>query len=156
MGQTRLWCWCLVLASLLAVPCEAAPRVGPLEVRAGHAGVACFTIPEAQERGSGPPQFDSISVADVFAPRTPLWSMTMPPDRTFAVSFRMCIPYGGRLPVLPHNVAAPLTAGRIYEVTMTPRAPEAGAPRMYRARFCLHGRAVQQLSVGAMSGCPGG
>lgn len=65
----------------------------------------------------------------------------MPKARTFAVTFRMCIPYAGRLPVLPQTPAAALLPGRPYEVTLAVCAPQqAGAPRSYRARFCLAGQ----------------
>ena len=143
----------LVLACAIGMPCMAASRIGSLEVRAGKASAACFTIAQAQERRTGAPQFDAISVSDTANPRLALWSMVMPRERTFAVSFQMCIPYGGRLPVLPQTAAAALAPGRIYEATMAPRAPPAGAPRLYRARFCLRPPRVLQLAPGDAS-CP--
>lgn len=149
----RLWLW-LAACSMAGTPCIAAPRVAVLEVRAGQAGTACFTITEAQERLYGAPQFDAISVTEAFTPRVALWTMTMPRERTFPVSFRMCIPYAGRLPVLPQTRAAPLEAGRVYDVIITPRAPPATAPRQYRARFCLYAGSVRQLPLHAAA-CTG-
>lgn len=143
----------LMLVCVIAAPSMAASRIGELEVRPGKGGAACFTIPHAQERRTGAPQFEAISVTDAANPKLALWSMAMPRERTFAVSFQMCIPYGGRLPVLPRTAAAALAPGRVYEVTIAPRAPQAGAPRLYRARFCLRPARVLQLAPGAAS-CP--
>lgn len=132
-----------VLAIAGAGQCAGAARVGELQVREGNGGVPCFTISEAEEGRGGAPDFQSITVSEAGAgPRMPLWRMGMPPQRTFPVSFRMCIPYAGRLPVLPQTPAAPLQAGRIYEVAIDtrPSAPgrrPTGAPRDYRGRFCL-------------------
>ncbi len=117
-----LCCW-LVLAWVTAVHGAAGPRVGPLEVRTGAAGGPCFTISEAEEQRGGAPQFDAISVADVTSPKV-------------------------RLPVLPRTMAADLARGRVYEVTILPRAPGSGTPRVYRARFCVGTRGVQQLAAG--------
>jgi hypothetical protein len=130
---------CALILGLVAAQLAGAARIGELEVREGKAGVPCFTIPEAEERRSGAPDFQAINVLEAgTGAKTPLWSMAMPKARTFPVSFRMCIPYAGRLPVLPQTPAAPLQAGRPYDVTIEVRAPQqAGAPRNYRARFCL-------------------
>jgi hypothetical protein len=65
----------------------------------------------------------------------------LPEERTFPMAFLMCIPYAGRSPVLPQTPAAPLQTGRAYDVTIEARASaQAGAPRTYRARFCLLAR----------------
>lgn len=127
----------------------AAVRTGVLEVREGKNGVPCFTISESEERQSGAPEFQSISVAET-GPRakTVMWTMAMSKPRTFPVSFRMCIPYAGRLPVLPQTPAAALQADRPYEVTIDVRRGKlAGAPRQYRARFCLVGQGQGRLRV---------
>ena len=120
-------------------PAVAAVRIGALEVREGNAGVPCFTIPEAEERRSGAPEFQSISVAEAGpGTKAPMWSMAISRPRSFPVSFRMCIPYAGRLPVLPQTPAAQLQPDRPYDVTIDVReSKQAGAPRQYRARFCL-------------------
>ena len=88
------------------------------------------------------------------APKTALWRMAMPAQRTFPVSFRMCIPYAGRLPVLPQMPAAPLQAGKIYDVVIDARTGHARAvgPRDYRGRFCLvrqAGGALRVRNIGA-------
>ncbi|MFL6660192.1 MAG: hypothetical protein ACJ8GW_19055 [Massilia sp.] len=116
-------------------------RVGALEVRLGSAGTPCFTISEAEERRGGVPEFLSISVAQSWpGAKAVVWSMAMPGTRSFPMSFRMCIPYAGRVPVLPQTPAAPLVSGRPYEVMIAVRAaPAPGAPRSYRARFCVRG-----------------
>lgn len=118
---------------------QGAARTGALEVREGNAGVPCFTIPESEERRSGAPQFKSISVAEAGpGSKTVMWTMAMSTPRTFPVSFRMCIPYAGRLPVLPQTPAAALQPDRPYEVTIDVREGKvADAPRQYRTRFCL-------------------
>ena len=135
--QSRPIIRCAYVLCLVCAQAAGAARVGELEVREGNAGVPCFTIPEAEERRAGAPDFQAISVVETGA-KTPLWSMVMPKARTFPVSFRMCIPYAGRLPVLPQTPAAALQPGRPYDVTIEVRAPQqAGAPRNYRARFCL-------------------
>lgn len=140
---------CALILGLVAAQAAGAVRVGELEVREGKAGVPCFTIPEAEERRGGAPDFQSISVLDAgAAAKVPLWSMAMPKAHTFAVSFRMCIPYAGRLPVLPQTPAAPLQPGRPYEVSIEVRTPQqAGAPHSYRARFCLVARDRGELHV---------
>ncbi|MES2318810.1 MAG: hypothetical protein V4631_15120 [Pseudomonadota bacterium] len=135
--QARSIIQCALVLALAGAPAAGAVRIGELVVREGNAGVPCFTIPEAEERRGGAPDFQSISVGEAGA-RTALWSMTMPKARTFPVSFRMCIPYAGRLPVLPQTAAATLQPDRPYDVTIEVRAPrQAGGPRSYRARFCL-------------------
>lgn len=144
----------LLLLAGWAIPSAwATPRVGAVEVRAGPTGTACFTMPQEQERRIGAPDFDAIMVSDAASPKLTLWAMAMPAARTFAVSFRMCIPYGGRLPVLPQTPSTPLASGKVYDVALSPRAPAAGAPRLYRGRFCLRGGAVRQLPLQAAS-CP--
>lgn len=138
---------CAAVLGLASPSAAGAARTGELEVRHGKAGVPCFTIPEAEERRGGAPDFHAISVTEAGA-RTPVWSMTMPKARTFAVSFRMCIPYAGRLPVLPQTPAAALQPGRPYEVTIESRAPQApGVARLYRARFCVLRQQAGELHV---------
>jgi hypothetical protein len=113
-------------------------RVGVLEVRNGHGGVPCFSIQRQEEERGGAPNFHAITVNTVDQPRVSAWSMTLPPHRTFAVSSLMCIPYAGRLPVLPQTPAAALLPGKVYEVAIEARGPlAAGAVRSYRARFCV-------------------
>lgn len=124
----------LALAS--AAEAGAAP-VGELVVRKGNGGVPCFTVSEAEEKRGGAPSFESIAVSDA-AGKAAMWTMAMPRQRTFPVTFRMCVPYGGRLPVLPQMPAGELQAGRVYEVAIQARGPfAAAAPRSYRAHFCL-------------------
>ena len=151
--QARAISRCAYIMCLVCAQAGGAARIGELEVREGNAGVPCFTIPEAEERRSGAPDFQSISVFDAgMGAKTPLWSMSMPKARTFPVSFRMCIPYAGRLPVLPQTAAAALQPGRPYDVTIEVRAPQqAGAPHSYRARFCLVGQggALRVRNLGA-------
>jgi hypothetical protein len=127
-----------------AMPVEAGvvERVGVLEVRNGHGGVPCFSIPREEEERGGAPNFHAITVSAADQPRASAWSMAMPPHRTFPISFLVCIPYAGRLPVLPQTPAAALLPGKVYEVAIEARGPLAiGAPRSYRGRFCLDRRA---------------
>ena len=128
----------IVLAMASPRLCEAA-RVGQLEVRNGKDGIPCFTISEAEEKLDGAPNFHAITVGEAApGPRTVMWRMNMPGPRTFPVSFRMCVPYAGRLPVLPQTPAAQLLPGRVYEVAIEARGPFGqGAPHIYRARFCV-------------------
>lgn len=124
----------LVLGLLASATLHAASRVGEIDVRTGYGGMPCFTISQAEEQRSGEPNFQSIVVADADAV---LWKMAMPKPRTFPVSPHMCIPYGGRLPVLPQTPSAPLQPGKTYEVTFhVAPSRAAGAPRLYRGRFC--------------------
>jgi hypothetical protein len=129
---------CLIVLALAAGAGQCcAARVGELLVREGDAGVPCFTIPQAEEERSGAPDFEDITVTEAGV-KTVLWKMTMPAQRTFAVSFRMCIPYAGRVPVLPQTAAAPLTAGKLYEVAISARGQRSAlSPKAYRGRFCL-------------------
>ncbi len=136
----RILYYCVIMLAMAAPrPCDGAVQVGQLEVRTGNGGAPCFTISEADEKRGGAPNFHAITVNDLsHGGRTPMWSMAMPAQRTFPVSFRMCVPYAGRLAVLPQTPAAPLQTGRVYEVTIEARAPiERGAPRSYRAHFCV-------------------
>ena len=115
-----------------------AARIGELVVRPGNGGVPCFTVSEAEEKRGGAPSFQSITVSEVGLGRATMWSMALPSERTFAVTFQMCVPYAGRLPVLPQKPAAALQPGRVYEVAIEARGPFArSAPRSYRAHFCL-------------------
>lgn len=130
---------CAAVLALTGMGEAQATRLGELLVRQGNGGVPCFTVSEAEEKRSGAPNFQSITVSDSTGPgRVGMWSMTMPKQRTFPVTFRMCVPYAGRLPVLPQMPATPLEAGRVYEVAIEARGPFApSAPRSYRAHFCL-------------------
>ncbi len=139
--------------ALFAMDSAAALRVGELSVRPGSGGQPCFTISEEEEVRAGPPNFHSITVSEG---KTTLWSMAMPAHRTFPVSFRMCIPYAGRLPVLPQTPAAELQADRVYEVLIESRQPPSGAlPRSYRARFCMErgGEGVRLMSPVSRTAC---
>ncbi|MBC7684678.1 MAG: hypothetical protein H7176_05555 [Bdellovibrionales bacterium] len=130
---------CAVVVSLAGTDEAQAARVGELLVRQGNGGVPCFTISEAEEMRNGAPNFQSITVSDSTGPgRVGMWSMTMPKQRTFPLMFHVCVPYAGRLPVLPQMPAAPLEPGRVYEVAIEARGPFApSAPHSYRAHFCL-------------------
>ncbi|MES2902466.1 MAG: hypothetical protein V4723_22250 [Pseudomonadota bacterium] len=121
--------------AMTAMDSAAALRVGELAVRSGSTGLPCFTISKAEEERAGSPNFHSITVTEG---KTTMWSMAMPAQRTFPVSFRMCIPYAGRLPVLPQTPAAELQSGKVYEVVLESRQPpDASKPRSYRGRFCV-------------------
>ncbi len=154
----RILYYCVIMLAM-ATPrlCDAAVQVvGQLVVKAGNGGAPCFTISEADERRAGAPNFHAITVTDLSqGARTAMWSMAMPAQRTFPVSFRMCVPYAGRLAVLPQTPAAPLQPGRVYEVTIDARAPIArGAPRSYRAHFCI-GQAGGQIGAARIAGAEG-
>ena len=125
-------------ALLAAAPGHAAPRVGEIDIRTGSSGVPCFTITAAEEQRSGEPNFQSIAVSDSAA--GVMWKMAMPKPRTFPLTIHMCVPYGGRLPVLPQTPSARLQSGKTYDVAIQV-APSrvAGAPRFYRGRFCVKG-----------------
>ncbi len=129
---------CLFVLAIVAGAAEcAAARTGELLVKEGKGGTPCFTISETEEQRGGTPDFQEIVVSEPGA-RAVLWRMAMPAHRTFPVTVSMCIPYAGRLPVLPQTPAVPLEAGRVYEVAISARLPRtAAAPRDYRARFCL-------------------
>ncbi len=142
----------LFLALAVMDGAAAAPRIGELEVRQGNGGAPCFSISEAEEQRGGAPNFDAITVSDG---KAVLWTMVMPKQRTFPVTFRMCIPYAGRLPVLPQTPAAELQVGRAYDVYVATRKPGA-APQGYRARFCLLRQGAGPLKVrtlAARGGC---
>ena len=134
MSPSPFHCCLFVLAIAGAGECAAA-RLGELLVREGNAGVPCFTISEAEETLGGAPDFHAITVSEAGA-KVAVWKMTMPSQRTFPVTFRMCIPYAGRLPVLPQTPAEALQPGKVYEVAIDAHS-RAAAPRDYRARFCL-------------------
>lgn len=131
-----------LLIELLAATCvraAPAPRTGEAEVRESANGLPCFTISEREERRNGAPNFDAITVYDSSSkPRARMWTMSMPPSRTFPVLFSMCVPYGGRVQSLPQTAAVALETGRVYEVLIDVRAGDTPSqPRGYGARFCL-------------------
>lgn len=116
----------------------AAPRIGEAEVREAPNGEPCFTISAREERRGGTPDFDTVTVSDAQVRRNVLWKMSMPRERTFPVSFSMCIPYAGRVQALPQTPAARLQSGRVYHVRIDARRVNGGAqPAAYEARFCL-------------------
>lgn len=120
--------------ALLALPRPALARVGEAEVREGPRGGPCFTIAPREDR-LGTPDFQALSVTDG---RRALWKLSMPPGRSFALSFAMCVPYGGRVASLPQAPAAELETGKVYFLRIDPRpARGAGAASAYEARFCL-------------------
>ncbi|HEX8613229.1 MAG TPA: hypothetical protein VF800_18220 [Telluria sp.] len=142
MRPTLVILRCFVAAAWCA-DAGAAVHVGELDVRAGSGGMPCFTVFQKDERRFGAPEFRSISVIDVTAGgKSLMWTMSIPPERPFQVTFRLCIPYAGRLPVLPKTTALPLQPGKLYEALIDIKPPmSASAPRAYRARFCLVGKA---------------
>jgi hypothetical protein len=127
---------CLLLA---ANPSRvaASARVGDAEVRAGPNGEPCFTISEREERRGGVPDFNAIVVSDPQGRKPLLWRMAMPRERTFPVSFNMCIPYAGRARSLPHTPAEKLGTGKVYHVRIEARGARGGSAAAYEARFCL-------------------
>jgi len=121
-------------ASLLAPSAGAIARIGAAEVREGPRGGPCFTISPREER-EGTPDFHSVTVSDG---QHLLWKMTMPPERTFPLSFSMCVPYGGQVASLPRTDAAKLEAGKVYYLRIDARPGKArGTAQAYEARFCL-------------------
>ncbi|MBD8528898.1 MULTISPECIES: hypothetical protein [unclassified Massilia] len=145
----------LCLASLLTVQAEAARRIGEAEVRIGKNNLPCFTITDREEKRSGNPDFQSVTVA---AGQRTMWRMAMPRERTFPLAFSMCIPYGGRVQALPQTPAAELAGGIVYTVRIDTRpGKSAAAPLRYDARFCLArgssgGTAVVQAGAGSSRG----
>jgi hypothetical protein len=153
---------CIVLFAASAHGAEA-PRVGEAEVRATANGTPCFTIPEREEQRGGTPNFHSVTVSEGGAGGV-AWAMAMPPDRTFPVTYSMCIPYAGRVQALPQTPAAKLEPGRSYRVRIEARRGKGAAgPGAYEARFCLarqrDGSTVVQQMAGAAGrkrdGCAG-
>jgi hypothetical protein len=121
-------------ACVCALPARARARTGDAEVREGPRGGPCFTISPREER-AGTPDFQAVTVSDG---RRLLWKMSMPPGRSFPLSFSMCVPYGGHVASLPHSDAAELEPGRVYYLHIDARAPKGVAtPPSYEARFCL-------------------
>ncbi|NHZ98856.1 hypothetical protein [Massilia sp. CCM 8734] len=150
---------CAVVAATWCVNACAAPPVGELDVRMGSGGTPCFTVFQKDELRFGAPEFRSISVSEVTpAGKALMWAMSIPPQRPFLVTFRLCIPYAGRLPVLPKTTALPLQPGKVYETLIEITPPMlSSAPRTYRARFCLSAKAggtvqLHTLSGGALDG----
>ena len=132
----------LFLASLL-LPAQAARRIGEAQVRADANGQPCFTISEREEKRSGTPDFQSITVSE--GGRV-LWHMAMPRDRTFPVSFSMCIPYGGRVTALPQTPAAELGEGTRYSVQLEARPGKSPVmPLHYQTSFCLHPKRADRV-----------
>lgn len=144
------------MLTLLLCGSAAAARVGELAVRSGNNAAPCFTVSEREEKRSGTPRFQSITVSEAGA-YSAMWSMAMPKGRTFALANYMCVPYGGRPPVLPQTPASTLQAGKPYEVVITAQPARPGAPRHYRARFCVAGQAAGATLVtleAGRSSCP--
>jgi hypothetical protein len=150
----------LILLLAASGACAApAPRIGEAEVRETSSGLPCFTISEREERRGGAPDFEAVTVYDPAArPRVRMWTMSMPPNRTFPVLFSMCIPYAGRVQSLPQTAAATLKTGRVYEVYIDVRGGgKPNQPRGYGARFCLAKQAgggvvVRHIDPGAQEG----
>ena len=127
-------CALCALASALAPTAGAIARIGAAEVREGPRGGPCFTISPKEER-QGTPDFHSVAVSDG---QRLLWKMTMPPERTFPLSFSMCVPYGGQVASLPRTQAAALETGKVYYLRIDARPGKVrGAAQAYEARFCL-------------------
>lgn len=145
---------CCFVAAPWCANSYAAPAFGELDVRTGNGGMPCFTIFQKDERRFGAPEFRSISVNEVTAGgKSLMWAMAIPPERPFRVTFRLCIPYAGRLPVLPKTIAFPLQPGKVYEALIDIKPPMlASAPRAYRARFCLSGKAGEVVQLHTLNG----
>jgi hypothetical protein len=124
----------LLLTTLAALSPSAATRTGEAEVREGPRGGPCFTISPREER-LGTPDFRAVTVSD--GARL-LWRMSMPTERSFPLSFSMCVPYGGRVASLPRTQAAELVAGKVYYLHIETRPAKGKTmPLAYVARFCL-------------------
>lgn len=135
----------LCLASLLTHSASAAGRIGEAQVRTGKNELPCFTIAEREEKRSGSPDFQSVTVGE--GGRI-VWRMVMPPERTFPLASSMCIPYGGRVQALPQTPAAALTSGLVYTVQLETRpGKSASATLRYAARFCLLRQAEGKTAV---------
>jgi hypothetical protein len=127
-----------MLLTCCSLSAGAASRVGDAEVRAGANGEPCFTIAEREERRAGAPSFDTVTVTEAAGKRALMWRMAMPAERTFPVTFSMCIPYAGRVQALPQTAAGQLEPGKVYYVRIDARRPKGGSPGpAYDARFCL-------------------
>ena len=64
--------------------------------------------------------------------------MSMPAERSFPLSFAMCVPYGGKVASLPRTQAVALEPGKVYFLHIETRPPKGKAtPLAYVARFCL-------------------
>ena len=122
---------------LLLVMCAwlsaAHARVGEAEVREGPRGGPCFTITPREER-LGTPDFQSIVV---WEGAHPVWKMTMPKERTFPLTYGMCVPYGGRVASLPRTASGPLVPGHVYSLRIETRPGGGRTAPFYEARFCL-------------------
>jgi len=122
------------MLALTADPAAAMARTGAAEVREGPRGGPCFTI-SPKEDSKGTPDFQSVTVSDG---QRLLWKMSMPPERTFPLSFAMCVPYGGQVASLPHTQAAELETGKVYYLRIDARPGKVrGGAQAYEARFCL-------------------
>jgi hypothetical protein len=117
----------------MLAPTAALARIGMAEVREGPRGGPCFTISPREER-EGTPDFGAVTVSD--GSRL-LWKMSMPRDRTFPLSFSMCVPYGGQVASLPRTQAAALEAGKVYYLHIEARPGKLRTAQAYEARFCL-------------------
>ena len=141
----------LLLTLLLAMPSQAARRIGEAQVRERASGVPCFTISEREEKRGGAPDFQSVTVSE--ASGKLMWRMAMPRERTFPVMSSMCIPYGGRVQALPQTPAAVLEPGKVYLVQIDVRpGKKASMPLRYQALFCLatkHGGGTHPQSLAA-------
>ena len=142
----------LASASLPATVAHA--RVGEAEVREGPRGGPCFTITPREER-LGTPDFHGIVV---WEGAHPVWKMTMPKERTFPLTYGMCVPYGGRVASLPRTASGPLVPGRVYSLRIEARPGGGGrAAPFYEARFWLARRqdgsaVVHQIGNGDKEG----
>jgi hypothetical protein len=108
---------------MLAPAAGVLARTGAAEVREGPRGGPCFTISPREER-EGTPDFHAVTVSDG---QRLLWKMTMPPERTFPLSFSMCVPYGGQVASLPRTQAA--GAGSGQDLLPAHRRPSRQGPR---------------------------
>lgn len=145
---------CLALAVMSEA--GAARRIGEAQVRAGKNDLPCFTIAEREEQRGGSPDFQSITVT---AGERTLWRMAMPRERTFPLSYSMCIPYGGRVQALPQTPAAALERGVVYTAQLEIRpGKNAAMPSRFVARFCLAGSRDGGVTVHPIGGrareCP--
>jgi hypothetical protein len=125
---------CLMLLACCPLTAAAPGRIGDAQVRASGNGEPCFTIAAREEQRGGAPSFDAVTVTEAAGRRALMWRMAMPRERTFPVSFSMCIPYAGRVQALPQTSAAQLEPGKVYYVRIDTRGMPAPS---YDARFCL-------------------
>lgn len=124
--------------AILTVAAGATSRMGDADVREKN-GAPCFTVTAQEEKRTGALHLMALNVYDMSTkPVVTVWSFGMSTDDGQPISSKTCVRYGHAPSGASGSPAAPLQAGKLYQVFLNAKSTRRNEPTFgYSARFCL-------------------